>query len=214
MKFIQKLVLIVVLLAGLLFVGKKLIDESKDAANNLMPHTEMTLDSTDVIIDSLKQIQQFQFNKIDIYTSVQYDKDRYLLVNIPILDELKKDDHIVRTYHGVFQYGVDMRKVKDWISYKDSIVFVHLPKVTILNSKHFIQEDKTKIKESANDHSKDDPEIRKEMVAKAKAKLLKVAKNEKYFKQAENSGRVMFTKLLKTKKVKDVRIYFDYNQNQ
>ena len=179
-----------------------------------MPHTEMTLDSTDVIIDSLKQIQQFQFNKIDIYTSVQYDKDRYLLVNIPILDELKKDDHIVRTYHGVFQYGVDMRKVKDWISYKDSIVFVHLPKVTILNSKHFIQEDKTKIKESANDHSKDDPEIRKEMVAKAKAKLLKVAKNEKYFKQAENSGRVMFTKLLKTKKVKDVRIYFDYNQNQ
>lgn len=168
MKFIQKLVLIVVLLAGLLFVGKKLIDESKDAANNLMPHTEMTLDSTDVIIDSLKQIQQFQFNKIDIYTSVQYDKDRYLLVNIPILDELKKDDHIVRTYHGVFQYGVDMRKVKDWISYKDSIVFVHLPKVTILNSKHFIQEDKTKIKESANDHSKDDPEIRKEMVAKAK----------------------------------------------
>ena len=101
-------------------------------SNNIDISTDKAIDITPEQIASIKDIGEWEFLSVN-------DEE--------MVDTIRKgffsDDELVRIYYGTIRLGVNMHNVQPhWIKKADSVIYVSLPEITLLDN-DFIDEART-----------------------------------------------------------------------
>lgn len=201
MKFLERTKTIAIILACIaiiaiiVVVAVKACSAGKEIAGG--PKTIVEVKPTPVDVDSIRSIGQWSVVEIAISQIVD-TVDRGFF----------SDDKIEVMYHGTLHYGIDMTKVgKDWVRTEaDSVVFIHLPDVTLLDNR-FLDERDVKVILGDNDQDFiNRPEVREALVAKAKAAMIKKGDTRK--EEARRKVESELQHLFKSHGYKQVMVFF------
>lgn len=153
---------------------------------------------TPVNLDSIKRIGQLSVVTVELDQIVDTVDDGFF-----------NDDEIEVMYHGTLHYGVDLTKVQsDWVrTVGDTAVYVKLPPVGLLDNR-FLDERRVKVIVGEEDQEFiNRPEVRANLVRKAKAEMIR--KGDTHKAEAQEKVEKTMQKLFSSHGYKKVVVTFE-----
>lgn len=164
-------------------------------SNNIDISTDKSIDITPEQIASIIDIGEWEFLSVN-------DEE--------MVDTIRKgffsDDELVRIYYGTIRLGVNMHNVQPhWIKKADSVIYVSLPEITLLDNDFIDEARTTSFFESGRWSETDKQKMYDRAYMLMKTRCLTKANVQ----SARNNAYKQFTNLFKSMGYNNIKINFD-----
>ena len=193
---------IIIAIAALCLLGFRACVKESGVAE--APDEQVT--ETRAVIDSIRSIGQWELTSIDMNVEVDTMQKRWLgLVK----------DNLRRRYYGTLSIGIDMAAAAPdcYRPANADTVYVTLPDVALLDT-NFIDESQTEILSSQNDDFERNSQVKKEMLARARHKMMSAATSDTTLVRCRQRATDALTRRLQGIGYKAVIVRFTPNGKQ
>ena len=154
------------------------------------------IDNTPNQIKEIKSIAEWEFLSIECEVLVDSVRKRSFFIT---------DDRLVRIYRGSLRLGVNLKEAdENWINVEDSVVYVNLPKIKLLDDRFIDEAGSVSFFESG----KWDGQSKEILLSKAEMKMRKYALTPAMFQRAQEQAKSRFTSLFSAMGFNNVKVSF------
>ena len=190
-KLIFILILIVAIVGGIIWL-------TTDTPTITVEKTK--IDRTPTQIKEIKSIAEWEFLSVECEVLVDSVRKRSFFMT---------DDRLVRIYRGSLRLGVNLKEAdENWIKVEDSVVYVNLPQIKLLDDRFIDEAGSVSFFESG----KWDGKSKEDLVSRAEKKMRKYALTPVMFQRAKEQAEIRFTSLFSALGFKNVKVSFAEEQ--